>query len=128
VNEPAQEADAAIELPAEPPAPAPETAASHANIEAEYSAALRKNVDERTEVPSTAEYRLLKPAGSAMICFTLDRSGNPSAVALKRPSGSKILDFQATRIVASGHYPPFPDGAFPGEQRHVFIVTIEFRS
>ena len=128
VNEPTQDSDAAIELPAEPPVAAPAAAPSHANIEAEYAAALRKNVDERTEVPSTAEYRLLKPSGSAMVCFTLDRSGNPSEVAVKRPSGSKILDSQAARIVASGHYPPFPEGAFPGEHRHVFIVTIEFRS
>ena len=128
VNEPTQESDAAIELPAEPPAPTPATAALHANIEAEYAAALRKNVDERTEVPSTGEYRLLKPSGSAMVWFTLDRDGNPTEVAVKRPSGSRILDTQAARIVASGHYPPFPEGAFPGELRHVFIVTIEFRS
>jgi periplasmic protein TonB len=128
ITEPTHDSDAAIELPAEPPAPAPATAPSHVNIEAEYAAALRKNVDERTEVPSTAEYRLLRPSGSAMVCFTLDRSGNPSDVALKRSSGSKILDTQAARIVASGRYPPFPEGSFPGELQHVFIVTIEFRS
>ncbi len=130
VDESAKVSEAVIELPAEPPAPAPAPApaASHADIESEYAAALRKNVDERTEVPRTAEYRLLKPSGSALVCFTLDRDGNPSEVAVKRPSGSKILDAQAARIVSSGHYPPFPEGAFPGEQRHVFIVTIEFRS
>jgi TonB family protein len=128
ITEPTHDSDAAIELPAEPPAPVPATAPSHASIEAEYAAALRKNVDERTEVPGTAEYRLLKPSGAAMVCFTLDRGGNPSEVAVKRPSGSKILDTQAARIVASGHYPPFPEGSFPGELRHVFIVTIEFRS
>ena len=128
VSEPSHDSDAVIDLPAEPPAPAPTTAPLHADIEAEYAAALRKNVDERTEVPSSAEYRLLKPSGAAMVCFTLDRNGNPSEVAVKRPSGSKLLDTQAARIVASGHYPPFPEGAFPGELRHVFIVTIEFRS
>jgi TonB family protein len=128
VDEPTLESDAAIELPAEPPAPAPAASASHADIETEYAAALRKNVDERTAVPTSAEYRLLNPSGSAMVCFTLDRKGNPSEVAIKRPSGSKILDTQAAHIVASGQYPPFPEGAFPGEQRHVFIVTIEFRS
>jgi outer membrane biosynthesis protein TonB len=98
-----------------PPAASP--AASHASIEAEYAAALRRIVDTRTEVPDTAEYRLLKPSGSTQVCFTLDRSGSPSEVAVCRPSGSKILDAQARRIVASGSYP-----------RHAFIVTIEFRS
>jgi outer membrane biosynthesis protein TonB len=123
----APEADAQVMLPAEAAAPPP--AASHASVEAEYAAALRENVDARTEVPKTAEYRLLKPSGAPQVCFTLDRGGgNPSDVAVKRRSGSTILDSQALRIVAAGHYPPFPEAAFPGEQRHVFVVTIEFRS
>jgi TonB family protein len=109
------------------PAP-PSQSVSHASIEAAYAAALRENVDARTDVPNTPEYRLLKPSGAAQVCFTLDRGGNPTNVAVSRPSGSKILDVQALRIVASGHYPPFPDAAFPGEQRHIFVVTIEFRS
>jgi outer membrane biosynthesis protein TonB len=122
-----QQADAPVMLPAEAAAPPP--APSHASVEAEYAAALRANVDARTEVPKTAEYRLLKPSGAPQVCFTLDRGGgNPSNVAVKRRSGSTILDTQALRIVADGRYPPFPEAAFPGEQRHVFVVTIEFRS
>jgi outer membrane biosynthesis protein TonB len=124
----APEADAAIMLPAEAAAPAP-PAVSHASVEAAYAAALRENVDARTEVPKTAEYRLLKPSGAPQVCFTLDRGGgNPSNVAVTHRSGSTILDTQALRIVAAGHYPPFPEAAFPGEQRHVFVVTIEFHS
>jgi len=123
----APQADAPAMLPAEAAAPPP--AAAHADIEAEYAAALRENVDARTEVPKTAEYRLLKPSGAPQVCFTLDRGGgNPSNVAVRHRSGSTILDTQALRIVASGHYPAFPEAAFPGEQRHVFVVTIEFRS
>jgi outer membrane biosynthesis protein TonB len=123
----APEADALVMLPAEAAAPPP--AAAHASVEAEYAAALRENVDARTEVPKTAEYRLLKPSGAPQVCFTLDRGGgNPSNVAVKHRSGSTILDTQALRIVAAGRYPPFPEAAFPGEQRHVFVVTIEFRS
>jgi hypothetical protein len=38
------------------------------------------------------------------------------------------LDAQALNIVQSGHYPPIPERAFPGEPRHVFVVTIEFRT
>jgi outer membrane biosynthesis protein TonB len=124
----APEADAAaVMLPAEAAAPPP--AASHASVEAEYAAALRENLDARTEVPKTAEYRLLKPSGAPQVCFTLDRGGgNPGHVAVTHRSGSTILDTQALRIVAAGHYPPFPEAAFPGEQRHVFVVTIEFHS
>ncbi|HSZ09240.1 MAG TPA: hypothetical protein VK794_11950 [Steroidobacteraceae bacterium] len=122
------EADAPVMLPAEAAAPPP-AAPSHASVEAAYAAALRQNVDARTEVPNTAEYRLLKPSGSPQVCFTLDRGGgNPSNVAVTHRSGSTILDTQALRIVAAGHYPPFPEAAFPGEQRHIFVITIEFRS
>ena len=122
----AREADAPVSLPAEAAAPA---AAAHASVEAEYAAALREIVDARTEVPKTAEYRLLKPSGAPQVRFTLDRGGgNPSNVAIQRRSGSTILDTQALHIVAAGYYPPFPQAAFPGEQRHVFVVTIEFRA
>jgi TonB family protein len=79
-------------------------------------------------VPDTVAYRLLRPSGSARIRFILDRIGSPGEVAVARTSGSGILDAQALKIVSSGHYPPFPDDAYPGETRHTFIVTIEFRS
>jgi periplasmic protein TonB len=126
VTDPAPADDIHVIAAAEPAAPS--YSVSHASIEAAYAAALRENVDARTEVPNTPEYRLLKPSGAAQVRFTLDRVGNPREVAVSHNSGSKILDVQALRIVASGHYPPFPDAAFPGEQRHVFVVTIEFRS
>jgi len=119
-------ADAPVVMAAEPPAPA--TPVSHASIEAAYAAALRQNIDARTAVPDTVSYRLLRPSGSARIRFVLDRIGSPGEVAVARTSGSGILDAQAVKIVSSGHYPPFPDDAYPGETRHTFIVTIEFRS
>lgn len=119
-------ADAPVIMAAEPPAPA--TPVSHASIEAAYAAALRQNIDARTAVPDTVAYRLLRPSGSARIRFVLDRLGSPSDVGVARTSGSGILDAQALKIVSSGHYPPFPGDAYPGETRHVFIITIEFRS
>jgi len=123
----AQDSGAAVVMAAEPPA-SPAGGASHTSIEAAYAAALRQDVDERTTVPTSAEYRLLKPSGETQVRFVLDRLGGPSAVAVAHSSGSRILDRQALDIVASGRYPPFPEAAFPGETRHVFIVTIEFRS
>jgi len=108
-------------------APAPPQP-SRASLENAYAAALRQNVDARTAVPDTAQYRLLRPSGATQVRFALDRIGNPSDVGIARSSGSGILDHQAVSIVASGHYPPFPETAYAGESRHVFIVTIEFRS
>jgi TonB family protein len=99
-----------------------------ASIEAAYGAALRANIDARTHPPDSVEYRLLRPSGAARVRFLLDRSGNPSEVAIAHTSGSRLLDEQAVRIVSSGHYPPFPEAAWRGQVRHFFIVTIEFRS
>jgi protein TonB len=112
---------------AAPPAPA-EAAVSAADIEAQYAATLRTNIDSRTTVPSTAEYRLLKPQGSTRVSFTLERDGTTGKVAVAHGSGSNLLDRQALNIVQSGRYPPFPERAFPGEARHVFVVTIEFHT
>ena len=120
-------ADSAVVMTAEAPA-RPPGGAPRASLEAAYAAALRENVDARTTVPATAEYRLLKPSGAAQIRFVLARTGELGEVALARTSGSRILDRQAIDIVASGRYPPFPEAAYPGETRHVFTVTIEFRS
>ncbi len=106
----------------------PVTAPARGSVEDAYAAALRQNVDARTTVPDSAQYRLLRPSGAAQVRFALDRVGNPSDVGVARSSGSGILDRQAVSIVATGHYPPFPETAYAGESRHVFIVTIEFRS
>jgi hypothetical protein len=38
-----------------------------------------------------------------------------------------MLDAEAVKVVASGHYPPMPDKAFVGEKQHTFIVTIEYQ-
>lgn len=119
-------ADVPVIAAAEPSDSAPPV--SRASVEAAYAAAVRQNIDARTTVPDTAEYRMLRPHGSVEVRFFLDRSGNPSAVALQRSSGSHILDAQALHIVSSGRYPPFPATAFTGEARHPFLVTIEFRS
>jgi protein TonB len=126
--EPIAEDSVAAVVPAAEPPPTPAGGASHASIEAAYAAALRKIVDERTTVPTSVEYQLMRPSGATQIRFVLDRLGSPSEVAIARSSGSHMLDRQALNIVAAGRYPPFPQTAFPGEARHVFLVTIEFRS
>jgi protein TonB len=112
----------------EPDPPAQVAAVSSASIEAQYAATLRTNIDSRTTVPNSIEYRLFKPRGSARVSFTLERDGTADKVALIHGSGSNLLDRQALNIVQSGHYPPFPERSFPGEARHVFVVTIEFQS
>lgn len=124
-DSPPQTAAIATSAP-DPPAPA-ETASS-ASIEAQYAAGLRTNIDSRTTVPGTLEYRLFKPRGAARVSFTLERDGTAGKVGLVHGSGSNLLDRQAVSIVQSGRYPPFPERAFPGEARHIFVVTIEFQS
>ncbi len=106
-----------------PPIPAK---ASAGTLEAQYAATLRTNIDARTVVPSSVEYRLRKPKGETRVDFTLDRAGSVLTTRIARTSGSDILDRQAVGIVKAGRYPPFPLTAFAGELRHSFIVTLEF--
>jgi protein TonB len=126
VAPPAESPDEPVVAAVEPSEAAPPS--SHASIEAAYQAALRQNIDARKELPDTAQNRLLRPHGEAVVRFTLDRGGNVSGVALVRTSRSNIVDEHALHVVSSGHYPPFPEGAFPGELHHAFMVTIEISS
>jgi TonB family protein len=116
------------QLIAAEPAPAPPAAGpSRADLEAQYAAELRANIDSRTRPPDSAQYRLRRPSGEVRVRFVVLRSGEPQAVAVLRSSGSSLLDAAAVGIVASGRYPPMPPKCFVGESQHTFIVTIEFR-
>jgi protein TonB len=113
--------DAASEAP-----PAPARAAA-GTLESQYAATLRTNIDARTVVPESVEYRLRRPTGEARVSFTLDREGLVLGAKVAHTSGSDILDRQAVSIVKGGRYPPFPQAAFRDESRHSFLVTLEFR-
>jgi len=108
-------------------APSPKGAVP-ADLESQYAAALRTNIDSRTAPPTSAEYRLLKPHGEVRVNFTLERSGMLVDSALARSSGSALLDRHALEIVRAGRYLPFPNEAFRGESRHSFLITLEFHS
>ena len=107
-------------------APAAPDRAAAGTIEAQYAATLRTNIDARTVVPDSIEYRLRRPKGETRVNFILDREGSVQEARIARTSGSDILDRQAVSIVKAGRYPPFPQAAFRGESRHSFLVTLEF--
>jgi protein TonB len=107
--------------------PAAPERVSAGTIEAQYAATLRTNIDARTVVPDSIEYRLHRPKGETRVNFTLDREGTVLETRVALTSGSEILDRQAVRIVKAGQYPPFPQAAFRGESHHSFLVTLEFR-
>jgi periplasmic protein TonB len=124
----------AVNDPATPPqdsdsqAPAAPDRAAAGTIEAQYAATLRTNIDVRTVVPDSVEYRLRRPKGETRVSFTLDREGSVLEAKVIHTSGWDFLDRQAVGIVKTGRYPPFPQTAFRGESRHSFLVTLEFRS
>lgn len=119
VAAPADAADPAPPIPAVKPS---------GTLEAQYAATLRSNIDARTVVPDSVEYRLRHPRGETRVDFTLDRGGSVLTTAVAHGSGSELLDRQAVRIVKQGRYPPFPEDAFRGESRHSFTVTLEFNT
>jgi protein TonB len=110
------------------PAPAsPPSAISDPDLEAQYAAQLRANIDRRTAPPDSPSYRLHHPSGEVRVRFIVTRAGEPQGVGVLHSSGSQLLDGAALNIVASGHYSPMPAKAFLGEEQHTFVVTIEFR-
>ena len=118
-------ADAAlVSAPAAPPA-GTETA-SKPDLESLYTAQLLADIKRRNHPPDSTQYRLQHPHGEVRVRFVLLRSGAPRTVSVVRSSGSTILDEEAVKVVASGHYPPMPEKAFVGETQHAFLVTIEY--
>jgi TonB family protein len=82
-----------------------------------------------TIVTDSPEYQAALPKGKGkevVVSFELDRQGRVSQVFVDRPSGSRFLDRLAERIISSGQYPPFPEGAWPGASRRVFTKTFRF--
>jgi len=119
-------ADAAlVAAPAAPP-PATETT-SRPDLESLYTAELLADIKRRNHPPDSPQYRLQHPHGEVQVRFVLSRSGEPRAVSVARSSGSAILDQEAVKVVASGHYPPMPEKCFVGESQHTFLVTIEYQ-
>jgi len=126
VTEQAAPADAAlVALPAAPPT-GPVTA-SGPDLESLYTAQLLADIKRRNHPPDSAQYRLQHPHGEVQVRFVLLRSGEPRTVTVVRSSGSAILDLEAVKVVASGHYPPMPEKCFVGETQHTFLVTIEYQ-
>jgi protein TonB len=107
-------------------APAAPDRAAAGTIEAQYASTLRTNIDARTVVPDSIEYRLRRPKGETCVNFILNREGSVLGARISHTSGSDVLDRQAVSIVKAGRYPPFPQTAFRGELRHSFLVTLEF--
>ena len=126
VEEHAAPADAALVAAAAAP-PAATEMASKPDLESLYTAELLADIKRRNHPPDSPQYRLQHPHGEVQVRFVLSRSGEPRTVSVARSSGSAVLDQEAVKVVASGHYPPMPEKAFVGERQHTFLVTIEYQ-
>lgn len=120
--------------PPQPSAPAPaapvQTAAPPvdpaASLEAEYIAKTRAEVERVKRYPMSKDARLMRPAGTVTVVFTLGRSGKLLAATVETSAGS-ILDRQALVTLHWAEFPPFPPGAWPGQAQHRFRVDINFK-
>jgi protein TonB len=126
-RDPVPEGGALVAASDAPTNPAP-TSDYRPDLDAQYAAGLRADIDRRTHPPDSAQYRLHRPSGEVRVGFVVMRNGEPRDVRVLRFSGSSILDEAAIAIVSSGHYPPMTAKVFAGEAEHVFTVTIEFRA
>jgi TonB family protein len=111
--------------PAPPPTPAP-PARANADLEAQYAESLREDIDRRTRLPDSPQYRLHRVSGEVRVRFVLTRGGEARQVQIARSSGSSTLDQAAIAIVGAGHYAPMPTSIFVNQVEHLFAVTIDF--
>ena len=126
VTEQAAPADAAL-FAAPAATPTGPVTVSKPDLESLYTAQLLADIKRRNHPPDSAQYRLQHPHGEVQVRFVVSRSGEPRTVSVARSSGSAVLDQEAVKVVASGHYPPMPEKAFVGEIQHTFLVTIEYQ-
>lgn len=110
-----------------PPVP-PAHAAANADLESEYAAALREEIERRAHDPGIVTARSRRTVGEVQVRFYVSRAGVPRQVAVMRSSGSAGLDGLAVDVVASGRYAPMPAAIFAGQNEHLFAVTIDFGS
>jgi len=121
-------ADAAAVLAYFPPsAPAPAAPQTRPDLEAQYAAELKADIERRHRPPDSALYRLRRPSGEVRVAFVVVRGGEPQSVSVLRSSGSAVLDEAALKLVSAGHYPPMPENVFVGETRHSFVISVEYR-
>lgn len=109
------------------PAPAPVPAKPHAQVSDAYVAKLRAYVQGRKRYPTSREASLAKPTGTVRTWVILNRQGEVQEVGVDKSSDSLILDSEATKLLRSGHYPAFPDDAFPGQGSHKFYFDLDYQ-
>lgn len=112
--------------PASVPPPVPTNAGQEARAEAIYVARLRAYLQSIKRYPTGREVSLQRPAGSAMIWFTLRRSGVMVEAGIETSSSSMLLDNAALATIRRGSYPAFPDEAWAGKAQQRFSVELDF--
>lgn len=96
------------------------------NVEAQYAGQVRSYLDSIKRYPSSREARQLRPEGVVKVWLVLDRSGALQDTGVEQSAGTALLDSEALRTVHQGHYPAWPDDAWPGQSTHRFVISIEY--
>jgi protein TonB len=104
---------------AAPPVPAPQPSPETAS---KYAIALSAWLERHKRYPEAARDR--GEEGSAVLRFSLDRSGRVIDYAITSSAGYTDLDQSIAEMIRNANFPPFP--AEIPEQRREFWVTIRF--
>ncbi|MBZ0106880.1 MAG: TonB family protein [Sulfuricella denitrificans] len=96
------------------------------DVEALYVARVRAHIQSIKHYPTGREASLQRPRGTAVVWFTLRRSGELAEAGVEKPSGSMLLDSAALSTVRRGIYPPFPDNVWTGKTQQRFSVELDF--
>jgi len=95
-------------------------------MEAGYVGKLRAYLHSIKRYPTGREASQQRPAGTAVIWFTVRRSGELVEAGIEASAASMLLDNAALSTVRRGVYPPFPDEAWAGKAQQRFTVELDF--
>lgn len=94
--------------------------------EAVYVGKVRAYLQSIKRYPTGREASLQRPAGTAVIWFSVRRNGDLADAGIETSSGAMLLDNTALATVRRGNYPPFPDEAWAGKEQQRFTVELDF--
>lgn len=122
IPQPAAEPTDAVTPATDTPRPTPPAPPSSAAYEQRLLAA----AEGAKRYPSSREARLTHPEGIVRVWLELERDGRLIGVGVETSSHSNLLDQEALRTIRQIAFPPFPDGIYPGEATHRFIVNMKY--
>jgi protein TonB len=125
-TQPVVEVPKPVPVPPPPPAPVAQPRPVVVDLQGEYVAKLRAQLNAIKRYPTGREASQLRPQGKVKLWFSLKRDGSLADAGVEESSNSMLLDDAARKTLNRASFPAFPDQAWNGEATHRFTAELDF--